>query len=101
MSQERGFDAGKKINGRKRHLVVDTLGLVVMAYVHKASIQDRDGAKTVIDYALLWCASISLIWADGGYAGKLEDWIIDKWDRLLKVIKRNEQVKGFQLLPRR
>lgn len=70
-----GFDAGKKVNGRKRHILVDTIGLLLMVVVHTADIQDRDGAKLVLKKAKQLFSRLELIWADGGYAGKLVDWV--------------------------
>jgi putative transposase len=70
----RGYDAGKKIKGRKRHLLVDTLGLVLAVVVHSAAIQDRDGARLVFER----CGNLrrlKLVWADGGYAGELVSWL--------------------------
>ena len=61
--------------GRKRHIVVDTMGLVLAVVVHPADIQDRDGAKLVIDKLLDKFPRLRLIWADGGYAGKLVEWV--------------------------
>lgn len=62
---ERGYDAGKKVVGRKRHLLVDTLGLVLVAVVHSAGIQDRDGARLVLEKALAF-GWLRVIFADGG-----------------------------------
>jgi transposase len=70
----RGFDAGKKVNGRKRHVVVDTMGLLLLVVITSASVQDRDGARTLLDRLTMAMPSLSLLWADGGYAGKLVDW---------------------------
>ena len=70
----RGFDAGKKVNGRKRHVVVDTMGLLLLVVITSASVQDRDGARTLLDRLKMAMPSLSLLWADGGYAGKLLDW---------------------------
>lgn len=97
----RGYDAVKKINGRKCHLLVDTLGLVLMVVVHAANIQDRDGAKLVLEKARGCFPRLRLIWADGGYAGKLVDWVkaICLW--VLEIVKRSDDVKGFQVLPHR
>jgi len=96
-----GYDAGKKINGRKRHLVVDTLGLVLAVVVHEASLQDRDGAKLVLQRLQGRFARLSLIWADGGYAGKLIEWAKDFASWTLEIVKRNDDLKGFHVLPRR
>jgi putative transposase len=72
---ERGYDAGKKVKGRKRHILVDAMGLLLMVVVHAADIQDRDGAKKVLDKAKSCFPRLRLIWADGGYSGKLIDWV--------------------------
>jgi len=69
----RGYDGGKRIKGRKRHLVVDVMGLLLMVCVHSAGIQDRDGAKSVLEALMAGFPGVQLIWADGGYAGKLVD----------------------------
>jgi len=97
----RGYDAGKKVNGRKRHLLVDTLGLVLMVIVHAANIQDRDGAKLLLEKAKERFPRLRLIWADGGYAGKLVDWVKSVCHRVLEIVKRSDDVKGFQVLPHR
>jgi putative transposase len=70
----RGYDGGKKIVGRKRHLLVDTLGLIIAVVVHSAAIQDRDGARLLFK-ACDELTRMELIWADGGYAGQLIDWV--------------------------
>ena len=98
----RGYGAGKKINGRKRHIVTDTQGFLVGAVVHAADIQDRDGAPDVlasIRHSFPW---LRHIFADGGYAGdKLRSAVakIGIWS--LEIIKRSDTAKGFKLLPRR
>ena len=97
----RGYDAGKKINGRKRHILVDTIGLVLAVVVHEASIQDRDGAKLVMEKIKGSFARLILIWADGGYRGKLVDWTKEFAGWTLEIVKRNDDVKGFKVLPRR
>src|SRR5262245_65178750 len=70
----RGWDAGKKVNGRKRHLAVDTLGLLLVVLVTAASIQDRDAARPLLWRLRASYRGIRLVWADGGYAGKLVAW---------------------------
>jgi len=94
---------GKKINGVKRHILVDTLGLLLAVVVHPANIQDRDGAKLVFAKAQLKGAwpRMRLVWADGGYAGKLISWVASFCQWVLEIVKRNDDVKGFQLLPKR
>ena len=74
-AHSRGYDAGKKVNGRKRHIVVDTLGLLIVVLVTAASLQDRDGGRRILDRARMAMPSIALVWADGGYAGKLVAWV--------------------------
>ena len=98
----RGYDAGKKIKGRKRHIVVDTIGNLLEVVVHTADIQDRDGAKLVLE-KLSQKTKISLLklWADGGYTGKLIDWVKENLEITLEIVSRDPGVKGFQLLPRR
>lgn len=98
---EKGYDAGKKINGRKRHILVDTMGLVLVAVVHGANIQDRDGAKLVLEKAKPLFPQLKKIWADGGYAGKLVEWTRSMCNWVLEIVKRSDQAKGFKLLPRR
>jgi len=97
----RGYDAGKKVKGRKRHLLVDTLGLVLLVVVHAANIQDRDGAKLVLQDAKRRCPRVQLLWADGGYAGKLVAWIATTLHWMVEIVKRSDDMKGFQVLPRR
>jgi putative transposase len=94
---------GKKINGVKRHILVDTLGLLLAVVVHPANIQDRDGAKLVFAKAKLlgsW-PRLERVWADGGYAGKLIAWVSSFCLWVLEIVKRNDDVKGFKLLPKR
>jgi putative transposase len=98
----RGYDAGKKIKGRKRHIVVDTLGNLVGLQVHAADIQDRDGAVGVLRSIRYLCPWLRHIFADGGYAGdklRLELAPIGRWT--IEVIKRSDSVSGFEVLPRR
>jgi putative transposase len=98
---ERGYDAGKKIKGRKRHILVDAMGLLLMIVVHAANVQDRDGAKQVLGKAKQLFPRLRLIWADGGYRGKLIDWVKQACGWTLEIVKRDKGVKGFQVLPRR
>ena len=98
----RGYDAGKKINGRKRHSLVDTMGLIMALIVHPADIQDRDGAKLLLKKIILGTfPRLQLIWADGGYAGKLVEWVMNNCGWMLEIVKRNSDLKGFHVLPRR
>ncbi len=100
----RGYDAGKKVNGRKRHILVDVMGLVMVAVVHPANVQDRDGAKLVLERVKNAFSRLRLIWADGGYAGRLGQWVLElrHTRRLrLEIVKRPDNVRGFKVLPRR
>jgi transposase len=97
----RGYDAGKKINGRKRHIAVDTLGLLLCVLVTAASVQDRDGARPLLQMLAASCQRIQLIWADGGYAGKLVAWAHTGLRLVLQIVKRSDDATGFQVLPRR
>ena len=81
--------------------MVDTLGLILCVVVHSAAIQDRDGAKLVIAKLSGLFPRLRLIWADGGYAGKLIEWVAEVGHWVLEIVKRNDDVKGFVVLPRR
>jgi putative transposase len=97
-----GYDAGKKINGRKRHILVDTLGLLVALMVLPANIQDRDGAKPLLEnHAFGNLPRLERIWADGGYAGQLVEWVAENSNCTLEIVKRSDDVKGFKVLPHR
>ncbi len=88
------------MNGRKRHILVDTIGLILGVVVHAASIQDRDGAKLLFEKVKGRFPRVRLVWADGGYSGKLIEWLAEFCQWTLEIVKRNEQ-KGFHVLPRR
>src|SRR5450756_2018468 len=98
----RGYDAGKKIKGRKRHILTDTGGLLVAAIVHTADIQDRDGAPDLLISIRARFPWLRHVFADGGYAGeKLKKALQRKGEWTLEIIKRSDTAKGFELLPRR
>lgn len=97
----RGFDAGKKVAGRKRHVVVDTIGLLLVVVVTAANIQDRDGARTALALLGAWYETITRIWADGAYAGKLVTWAYTRFGYLVEIVKRSETATGFEVIPRR
>lgn len=101
-SDERGYDAGKKVNGRKRHLLVDTMGLILLAMVLPANIQDRDGARQLLTvfFGRPSRRRVKHIWADGGYAGALVDWVRQLWRCTVEIVKRSE-LHTFRVLPRR
>ena len=83
------------MTGRKRHLVVDTMGLLLAVTVHAANVQDRDGAKLVLQKLAGRFPRLQLIWADGGYAGQLIAWVHELGGWLLEIVKRprREQVR--------
>jgi transposase len=97
----RGYDGGKKINGRKRHIAVDTLGLLLTVIVTAASVQDRDGAFRLLALLRERFSTISLVWADGGYAGRLVSWARQVLALTLTIVKRSDDTTGFVVLPRR
>ena len=81
--------------------MVDTLGLLMAAVVHAADIQDRDGAKLVMAKLRGLFPRLALIWADGGYAGKLIEWVREFGNWVLEIVKRSDDIAGFILVPRR
>ncbi len=98
----RGYDAGKKVNGRKRHILVDTLGNLLEVVVHAADIQDRDGARLLFNkLPLLIIAHLLKVWADGGYRGQLIDWLSDRFAIALEIVQPPSEAHSFQVLPRR
>lgn len=97
----RGYDAAKKVNGRKRHILVDVMGLLLMVVVHAANIQDRDGARLLFGKIIGKFPRLVLIWADTGYAGELIEWVKAVCGWILEIVKRKKDVKGFQVLPHR
>jgi putative transposase len=98
---ERGDDAGKQVKGRKRHILVDTMGLLIAVVVTAASTQDRDGAKTLLDQVKLQMSRLQHIWADGAYRGELIEWVQEHCGWVLEIVMRVEGAVGFQVLPRR
>jgi putative transposase len=101
---ETGFDGAKLMKGRKRHILVDTLGLLLAVVVTAASVQDRDGAKYLMGVLRHWLTRLRCIWADGAYAGSLETWVAllrSSRKVRLEIVKRSDHVKGFIVLPKR
>ena len=97
-----GYDAGKKIKGRKRHIVTDTCGFLIFVLIHAADIQDRDGAVDVLKAIRHRFPWLRHVFADGGYAGnKLRDALEGHGDWTLEIIKRSDKAQGFEVLPRR
>ena len=85
----RGYDAGKKINGRKRHIAVDTMGLLLAVVITAASVQDRDAARPLLWNLHRACRRIRLIWADAVYTGKLSAWAVTLKMTIQIVARRN------------
>jgi putative transposase len=99
---ERGHDAGKKVSGRKRHLVVDTLGLLIAVVVHAASVQDHVGAKEVLRKAKQRCPRLQLLWADSAYErGDLPDWALIACNFILEIVRRVAGTVGFVVQKKR
>lgn len=96
---ERGYDAGKKVKGRKRHIIVDCLGFILAIHVHPANIQDRDGAKPTMKKLEGLYPLLTLMLADGGYRGQLIDWVREEFGLELEIVKRNDDVNGFEVIP--
>jgi transposase len=96
-----GYDAGKKTKGRKRNIATDCLGLLLMVTVTAASVQDRDGAHRLLALLRERFSTISLVWADGGYAGRLVVWANHVLRLAVSIVKRSDNVAGFVVLPRR
>jgi putative transposase len=94
------------VNGRKRHLLTDTQGLLLEAVVHSAGIQDQDGAKLVLSQGKhraggRWLRRLKVIWVDGKYGGQLEEWVRKAYGFTLEVVKRAKDAIGFVVLARR
>lgn len=97
-----GYDAGKRIKGRKRHIITDTCGNLIACEVHSAGIQDRDGAPKVFAKLRREAPKLRHMFADGGYAGpKLRDALVSLGRWTLQIVKRSDKAKGFEVLPRR
>ena len=97
----RGYDSGKQVNGRKRHVLVDTLGLLLAVIVTTASVQDRDGAYLLLTHLGGFCKKLRLIWVDGAYRGQLLEWVAQHCHFRLRPVLRSDDQKGFVVLPRR
>jgi putative transposase len=110
----RGFDGAKKISGRKRHLLVDSTGLVSAVVVHEGNIADREGAKLLLDKAAAQLPRMEKVWADRGYNGKIGEWMKERLGWSLEIVKPPPRwvwvppgeepppyPRGFIVLPRR
>ncbi len=88
-----GVDAGKRIKGRKRHILVDAMGLVLMVVATAASVQDRDGAKRLIELASCYYTRIMIVWADAAYSGEWLGWVWKTCRWFVQTMRRDEGVK--------
>jgi len=98
----RGYDGAKKVCGRKRHLLVDTLGLVMLVVITAANVQDRDGARTLRPALRTRHWRLRVIWADGAYAGDLQAWVrgLRKWGKArLEIVRKPRGQRGFAIVP--
>ena len=100
-TETRGYDAGKKINGRKRHIVCDTIGLLLVVMVSAASVQDRDGGRGILKRLHSALSSVAHVFADGGYQGQLIATAKSAWNIAVEVVKKPAGQLGFAVLPRR
>jgi transposase len=98
-----GYDAGKKIKGKKRHILVDTLGLLLHAIVHPADVQDRDGGALLLSTLFGMYPFLLKLFADAGYQGpQFADAVAKRLPQLaVEIVKRSDQAKGFEVLPMR
>src|SRR5262249_47447198 len=97
----RGYDGAKKLCGRKRHLLVDTLGLVLLVAVTAANVQDRDGARAILSALSTQFRRLRVIWADGAYAGGLAEWVqgLRRWGRVrLEIVRKAKGQCGFAVV---
>jgi len=97
-----GYDAAKKIKGRKRHIITDTIGLLIGFVIHSADIQDRDGAPFVLQSIRHTHPWLRHVFADGGFAGPKLRAVLEKigcWT--IEIVKRSDTAKGFEIIPRR
>ena len=97
----RGYDAGKKVKGRKRHILVDTLGLLLAVVVTSAAMSDPAGARLLLSRLGGACKKLRRIWVDGAYRGHLMEWVLLHCKFVLQPVLRCDDQKGFVVLPRR
>jgi putative transposase len=99
---ERGYDGGKQVTGRKRHIMTDTLGSLLVVVVHPANLADCEGAKLVFAaLPLMWQRRLQVVWADGGCAGALWVWVYTLFKITLAIVRRCDDQTGFVVLPKR
>ncbi len=97
----RGYDAGKKVKGRKRHLIVDTMGLVLKAFVTEANYQDREVASWLLPLLPKSFPRLTKLWADGGYTGEWLEELPSDFPIQVEIVEREPGQRGFNLLPKR
>jgi putative transposase len=97
----RATTRGKKINGRKRHLLVDVMGLVLVVWISAGSVQDRDGAVPVLQEGHREFPTLEKVWVDGAYQGKVIDDVEAETGITIEMVKRTDDMKGFVVLPKR
>jgi transposase len=100
-ADSRGFDGGKLVNGRKRHVVVDTLGLLLGVMVTAADAGDRAAAQVLLARVADAHHRLELVWADGGYTGSLVEHCLATFALVLAIVKRSDDMRGFVVLPKR
>ncbi|MFD7620657.1 transposase, partial [Streptomyces sp. NPDC059802] len=100
-TDSRGFDGGKLINGRKRHVVVDTPGLLLGVMVTAADVGDRAAAQVLLEQVTDAHHRLALLWADGGYTGSLVEHCLATLALVLAIVKRSDGMRGFVVLPKR
>ena len=99
---ERGFDNGKKVKGRKRHVLVDTRGLLLIVVVTAASLSDQAGARKIFKHMRGTCKKLRKVWVDGTYRGaEWTSWVKEQYNIVLESVTRAEGQKGFAVLPHR
>ena len=105
VANEVGYDSGKKIKGRKRHILIDTLGLLIVVVITAANVSEQAGAKKVLtklNQVRDRFNRLITIWVDGGYRGQdFAHWVIDVYHWILSVVTRHQEQKGFVVLPKR
>ena len=101
MTQEKGYDGGKKVQGRKRHIVTDTMGFILSIVIHSADLQDREGAKEVLQALRFRFPRLKKILADGGYTGELPLWLLQLTGWTLEIVSKVVGIGGFNVIPKR
>lgn len=90
----RGYDGGKKIDGKRRHVITDNLGLLLMVWVTAANVTDRQAATAMLPVLRTRFRKSTLVWADGGYTGRLVTWAKEKLQLTLQIVKRSDDMTG-------